>query len=260
MKFCFLGTGAADYTADWYTGLENRFDPDIRRASSAILEKNLLLDCGPHVLECLRIAGYDPADITDILITHFHSDHFNAANLEKIAADVYARSGRPVRLWVREDAEPNLPENVEIHRLKLTETYQLPDGTRLTGLLANHQQGVWPQHLLIEKEGKKIFYGMDGGWFLTETYNCLRDQKLDLMILDCTVGDYLGDYRLAVHNSIPMIRLMIPSLRTVGIIDDHTRLWISHLARTLHVSHQETEKLCLKDGIHTACDGCMIEI
>ncbi|MBO6157993.1 MAG: MBL fold metallo-hydrolase [Firmicutes bacterium] len=260
MKFCFLGTGAADYQPAWYTGLEERLDRDVRRASSAILEKNLLLDCGPHVLDCLRIAGYDPAAITDVLITHFHSDHFNAGSLETLAKLSADRHGRQLRFWVREDAVPKDIPGIEVHRMKIGQTYELEDGTRVTGLLANHQQEVWPQHLLVEKEHKKIFYGMDGGWFLTDTYNYLRDQKLDLMILDCTVGDYLGDYRLAVHNSIPMIRLMIPSLKTVGIIDEHTRLWISHLARTLHASFDETEEICLKDGIHVAYDGCVLEL
>ena len=150
----------------------------------------------------------------------------------------------------------------EIHPMKPGETYELSEDFRVTGLPANHDPRYFPQHLLIEagfrKEKQKIFYGMDGGWLLFDTYQRLKKQKLDLMILDCTVGDYVGDQRLAEHNSLPMIRLMLPSLKTVGAIDDHTVIYIDHLAFTLHKSHEETVEICRKDGIHVAYDGLVI--
>ena len=128
----------------------------------------------------------------------------------------------------------------------------------VTGLPANHDPRYFPQHLLIESEKEKIFYGMDGGWLLFDTYQKLKKQKLDLMILDCTVGDYVGDQRLAEHNSLPMIRMMLPSLKTVGAIDKHTVIYIDHLAVTLHKSHEETVEICRKDGIEVAYDGLTI--
>ena len=279
MEILFLGTRAADYGPGCFAGMEDRFDRDNRRATSTLLNGRILLDAGAHVLDSLRIAGADLSAITDIIITHFHSDHFNAKNIETIAnANRQAERQEPLRLWIsaaawrkaQEDpssvpaAVAGLPrmEGVKICPMELMETYEVCKDFLVTGLPANHDPKYFPQHLLIEEETgekrQKIFYGMDGGWMLRDTFYKIRGQKLDLMILDCTVGDYLGDYRMSDHNSIPMIRVMLPSLRTVEAIDDHTVVYIDHLAVTLHRSHEETVRICREDGIHVAYDGLRI--
>jgi len=47
-------------------------------ASSFVLEigsKRILVDCGPGTLAKLGAAGYTPADLDYVFITHFHADH-----------------------------------------------------------------------------------------------------------------------------------------------------------------------------------------
>ncbi len=249
VKFQFLGTCAADFSPRLQGDCKDRFDFDARRASCAIINGRYLLDCGPHCPESLAIAGYDPKDITDIFITHTHNDHFKKDSVAYIAKD------HSVRLWVREDAVIPEIENVTVIRMNNYEKYDVNDELSVTGLPANHAEKTCPRHLLVEIGGKKIFYGMDGGWLLNRTYAHLWHQNLDLCILDCTCGDYVGDYRMGEHNSVPMIRLMLPSFRTVGIIDDHTLIYISHLAPSLHKSHAETVEICKKDNINVAYDG-----
>ena len=62
----FLGTGSAI--------------PTITRNHSSIFfrykEKNILIDCGEGTQRQIRKAKINPCKITDILITHFHGDHF----------------------------------------------------------------------------------------------------------------------------------------------------------------------------------------
>jgi ferredoxin len=117
-----------------------------------------------------------------------------------------------------------------------------------------------PQHLLMEQDGRKIFYGCDGGWLLNETYGYMRKAQFDLMVLDCTVGDYVGDFRLGEHNSIPMIRLMLPSFATTKITTDATRIYLSHIAPSLHKPHAETEAIAGEMGCILAYDGLEIEL
>ena len=131
---------------------------------------------------------------------------------------------------------------------------------KVTGLLANHNPEFFPQHFLLEVDGKKIFYALDGAWFLHETYYALKDAKLDLMVLDCTCGDYVGDYRIGEHNSIPMIRLMLPSFKRWGTIMENTQVYITHLAPSLHKPHEETVELVKADGLQVAYDGLQIEV
>ena len=254
IQFTFLGTCAADFSPRLTGDCKNRFDRDARRASCALINGRYLLDCGPHCPDSLRIAGIDPGGITDIILTHLHDDHFNVKSVE------YVASRHPVRLYVRADAVLPHMENVTVVRLNCYEKYALDENVFVTGLPANHDARSCPQHLLIEVEGKKIFYGMDGGWLLNGTYAALWHKNLDLCVLDGTCGDYTGDFRMGEHNSIPMIRLMLPSFRTVGIIDSHTLVYISHLAPSLHKPHEETVRICEKDGIRTAFDGLTLSL
>ena len=258
-KVTFLGTCACNYARyehRFAEDLKDSFDDDARRASAMLVDGHVMVDCGPHAADALGIVGASAEDITDIVITHLHDDHFVPENIVRIAE---GRSS-PLNLWVSEDAVLDCLENVNIKRMKKLESYDISSDIRVTGLFANHDPGVAPQHLLFEKNGKKLFYGCDGAWMMTATFNYLCNSGLDMMVLDGTVGDYEGDFRMAEHNSIPMIRLMLPSLKTKEIVTEKTKVYISHLAPRLHKSHAETVEIVKNDGICVAYDGLTVEI
>ena len=256
MKIKFLGTCAYDYSPRLEGDLKDSFDLDARRSSSMLIDGQILVDCGTHTQSSLDIAGVCYNDITDLVITHLHCDHFEPKNIEKIAKNRHI----PLRLWVREDANVEKIEGVEIKRMPLYTPCELPNGAKITGMRANHDEKACPQHLLIEKDSKSIFYGCDGAWLLNTTYYHLNRRKLDLAVLDCTMGDYDGDYRIGEHNSMQMLRVMLPSLKTVEIIDDHTKVYFSHLAPSLHAPHEKTEQIANQMGAHVAYDGLELEI
>ena len=258
MNIVFLGSCACNYSRyehRFAEDLKDRFDNDARRAASLLVDGHVMVDCGPHAADALHIAGADPKDITDIVITHLHGDHFVPENIERIAL---SRS-EPMNLWISDDAELPKIKNANVKRMKKFCGYNI-GGFTVTGLSANHDPGTAPQHLLFEKEGKKLFYGCDGAWMMTETFNFLKHKELDMMILDATVGDYEGDYRMAEHNSIPMIRLMLPSLKTGEIVTENTKIYLSHIAPRLHKPHAETVEIVKEDGLFVAYDGLSIEI
>ena len=144
--------------------------------------------------------------------------------------------------------------------MKLFERYEIEEDLFVTGLLANHDSDACPQHFLIEKGDKKIFYGCDGAWLLSPTYSFLENKCLDIAIIECTVGDYVGDYRLATHNSVPMVRLMIPSLRTVRALKQESKILLSHIAPSLHKPHFEIVKTAREFGAEVAYDGLKLTI
>jgi hypothetical protein len=161
---------------------------------------------------------------------------------------------------VREGAKIPDISGVEIVYMTPFVRYEVAEGIYVTGMPANHADAMNPQHFIFEIGEKKLFYGCDGGWLLNATYNYMRKQEFDLMVLDCTVGDYVGDFRLGEHNSIPMIRLMLPSFRTTGITTDQTAILLSHIAPSLHGPHAETEKIARDMGCILAYDGLTIEM
>lgn len=254
-ELLFLGTCAHDYSPKLQAEFRNCFDLDARRSSSALLCGHILIDCGDHTLESLRIAGIETSEITDLVLTHLHGDHFNADNVRILA------SGRmePLRLWCSEEAKlPEIP--CEIRRMEKGVSYALSDTVSVTGLSANHDANVFPQHLYFEADGRKLLYATDGAWMLNATYAFLRKKELDALVIDCTTGDYEGEWRMAEHNSIPMLRVMLPCLRTARITTENTAVYATHLAPSLHKPHAETETVLNGIGARAAYDGLKIDI
>ena len=256
MELLFLGTCAHNYSPRLQTDCADKFDNDARRSSCALVNGHILIDCGDHALDSMRIAEIQLSAVTDVLVTHFHCDHYNAEHLRIIAR----AKETPLRVWVSEEAVLPEIDNVEFHRMTKLQIYMLPCGMQVTGLFANHDPEFFPQQFLLEQDGKTVLYATDGAWFMLKTYYYLRDRKVDAFIVDATVGDYEGDYRMAEHNSIPMIRLMLPSLKTAGIIDEHTAVWLTHIAPSLHKPHAETVEIVKADGMNVAYDGLQLSV
>ena len=246
----FLGTGAADRM---HLEQEKDFaDKDKRRCAAALLNGHVLLDCGPHILNALTAAQISLENITDILVTHLHPDHFCASCVEEIA-----KANPKVKIWVRNDAEVNLSFECCVEKMVCFNEYTVGE-LKVASAPANH--AAFPQHFSIECDSKKIFYGLDGAWFLGDTVRFMKNQKYNMFIFDATVGDYVGDYRMGEHNSIPMIRLLLPSMKTLNIIDDNTQIVLSHLAVCLHKSHDETCEITQKDNFIISYDGLKLDI
>ena len=67
MNLTFLGTGAADFGAELETVYRDAFSKDIRRSSALLVNGTILVDCGPHTLHAMEIAGQpQAAEVTSI--------------------------------------------------------------------------------------------------------------------------------------------------------------------------------------------------
>ena len=62
-----------------------------------------------------------------------------------------------------------------------------------------------------------FIYATDGAWILDRAFRNLKGVNLDVVILDATCGDYLDEHRLAKHNSISMLRVLVPFMRVTGL-------------------------------------------
>ena len=244
MELLFLGTCACDYSPKLATEYKDKFDFNARRSSSVLIDGRILIDCGDHTLDSLRIADIDVKKITDIVITHLHHDHFRPDYIRQIAQK------SDIKIWLREDS-PVEDLGCTLVCMSPTVTYQMGNGISVTGLKSNHDEKSCPQYVYIESGDKKLLYATDGAWFLFETYSWLKNKHLTSLIIDATCGDYEGDYRMAEHNSIPMIKMMLPSLKKCGVVDDKTQIYLTHIAPSLHKSHNEIVKSVEEKGLKT---------
>lgn len=252
-EFLFLGTGAAD----WDIKNRNGF---FRRNSAALVNNNLMIDCGSHIFDFANEYGNRElySSVSDIIITHSHSDHFCKHSVLKIAQN------QKIRLGCDGNIKNIIGENENIEFVVFEPYKQVHMGEYIiTPLLANHdvvaRGDCYAFHYIIETGGKKIFYGLDGAWLLRPTWQEMKNHKFDLMIFDCTVGDS-HDWRIFEHNTIPMLRAMVKEIAQQNLLNQNGRLVASHLARTLHGSHEQTERILAELDMLTAYDGMKLNL
>ena len=88
-----------------------------------------------------------------------------------------------------------------------------------------------------------------------EEVTAIKEKNIDYAVLDATVGDVPGDYRIFEHNNLNMVIEMKESLQKYV-----KRFCISHMARTLHSSHENLVKRMKSSDIEVAFDGLLVRI
>ena len=257
MKIRFIGTSAFDYPSNLSEILKGVLDKDLRRSSSVLIDEHILVDCGEHALDSLAIQNIPLEQIDALFLTHLHSDHFRPDSVLKLL-----QTSPRLTVYAWSEAETTLrkalaPMEIPFVPMDLLSPLDL-GFIKVTAFPANHTE--FPVHYLFEQDEKTFFYATDGAWILYDTLKALENRHLDFLVLDGTVGDYDGAFRVAEHNSIPMIRTMLKSFLTVGLCDEHSIVMLSHIAPSLHKSHAETEELLKKDHLSIAYDGLVMEI
>jgi len=252
----FLGTGAADWRLE-----HKETYADFRRYSAALVNDDLMIDCGPHIFDFAQSFS-QPAlyeNVTDVLITHSHRDHFCRESVLCLA------EGHRLRLACDRDTMKKVGEHPHIEYVLLSPYKRRRMGRyTITPLLANHDvittRTKKAYHYIIKTPGgKEIFYGLDGAWYLRPTWKEMLNHTYDLMIFDCTVGDS-DDWRLFEHNTIPMLRKMVKEIKEKNLLRDGGRLVASHMARTLHVSREDTTAILREMDMIAAYDGLRLEM
>lgn len=226
MKIKFLGTCADDKNL-----VSDIHSKDYRRNASALIDNCLLVDPGPRVPEALELFGIEASSIKWIINTHSHSDHFSEETLEMLK-----NSG------------------AELISLSAGEKKCIGD-YEVSAYTANHGTCAGAVHFIIDDGSSRIFYGLDGAWLLWDEISAIRENKINLAVLDATIGEAEGDYRIFEHNNLRMIREIKMSL------EQHCdRFIISHMAQSLHTDHKTLSDNMAKSGIEVAFDGLELEI
>ena len=252
----FLGTGAADWRPDMHD------QSGYRRLSSIMIGDMLLIDPGPQIFEFAMHAGntgmYDKIDT--VLLTHSHSDHFNIETLKRLAQDkqITMYCSKQVANKLRIALAEN--DNIVLNDIEPFMTFEVGIYT-ITALIANHLANDFDEqtfHYIVEVNGKTIFYGCDGAWLPQSTWYYMKNKQFNLMIMDGTLGDAYGDYRIFEHNSLRMVELMAETFRTCHVIKSDGRIFISHLSYESQECQKECEKRLEKSDIGVAYDGLCI--
>lgn len=247
MKIMFIGTGAADY--DW----SKYGQPGISGSTATLIDGRLLIDCGPTAAAALERFGADPSKITDIVVTHGHGDHFSLDSLKRITS---GREGR-IQLFGTPQVCAKAEGFCRVHPVDYGSRFQA-GGYEFLTLPANHTvTDIFEKTFLylISGQGRTLLYALDTAWFPTLAYRLLGKTYLDGVIWDATMSRP-GDWRIFEHTDPVMFAMMRKTLTENGNIDERTRIWFDHRARTLWPADPaEQETIARREKVALAHEG-----
>lgn len=209
----FYGTSAAEGIPNPFcscsvcSNARTKRGREIRRRSMLRLDERLCIDLGADAFQEAIEYG-DFTKLQHVLVSHTHEDHFNYMmmnvrnmSIERTteplhyyftdqAYDIvdFYRQSRPIMKGMTSDLEAR--DIVAFHKLEFNDKVTI-SGMEVTPLRGNHlgNMGESCANYLIERpDGKKIYYGVDTGWYLPETFRALENASLDVLISECTFG------------------------------------------------------------------------
>lgn len=161
--------------------------------------ERFLVDCGATGLVALERAGRTTDDLSAVLVTHLHGDHFGGLPFLLIDAEHLAKRrasftfagppGLAERLaTLREALYPGgeaLPFPLELVELPV-ETAVAVGAARVTPLPADHPSGAPAYMLRVETGGRTLAFTGDTGW--SADLPRLADGA-DLLVCECSTWD-----------------------------------------------------------------------
>jgi ribonuclease BN (tRNA processing enzyme) len=240
----FLGTGSA-------------FSDGGRHHSAYLIQSpkgSLLLDCGPTALASLKRLHLPTSQIDQILLSHFHGDHFAGLPfffLEYVYVQPRSRplviAGPPgveeivnrlFETMYSDSASEPLPYSIEYIEALPDQKFLLGD-IEINPFRVPHQNQPISLGFELLVEGRKIVYTGDSGW--TEDF-VSRTQGADLFLCECT----FFETRLNTHIDYPRIIENLARLQAKRTI-------LTHLG-------DEVQKRCREIDMELACDGLSIQL
>jgi phosphoribosyl 1,2-cyclic phosphate phosphodiesterase len=111
---------------------------------------------------------------------------------------------------------------------------------------------------LIEHNNRRVFYGLDSGWYLDETWDYLSGVHLDCLIMDCTNGIF--QHEVGNHMGLPDNLKVVKRLLEMGTINRDTRVISTHFSHNGKVVYSKHADEFARSGILMAYDGMELEI
>ena len=288
MQIRFLGTGAGDFLAPEEQENEAGFLPEVRRlggrhrryASSAMLPPDTLIDF--YGDQQIRRLAIETASIQHLLITHGHWDHF-----QPLAIIDFARGlSQPLQIYgndmvtdalefaathewqetAKKFGPASSPADISTHSVAVGRSFDVGNAV-VTAVHADHcidKMRMVPEqkalNYVIERGGKRMFYGLDSSRPLPETVEQLRGFTFDLAVLDATFGPREIDPALSGHQNFAMLEQTVASLMELGVFTEATTIVGSHISLVNVPPHDEIVDELAQKGILLAFDGMTIDI
>ena len=236
----FIGSGDA-------FGSGGRFQTCIAMRTSNDL---FLIDCGASSLVAMRQQEIEPRDVSKILLTHLHGDHFGGLPFFLLDAQLASKRNAPLTIAGPPSLEDRLRQAMEVlfagsskiePRFELSfvelrpRTPTVIDDVLVTAFPAAHFSGAPSYSLRVEVEQKVLVYSGDTQW--TDTL-IEASEEADLFVCEC----YAFDTEVPLHTAYRTIMRHCARLTCKRIV-------LTHMSEDVLSRASEVELPMAEDGM-----------
>lgn len=276
MKIQYLGTAAFEGIPSLFCNCEvcrksrQAGGRAIRTRSQALIDGRLLIDFnGDTVCHC-QTYGIDMQDVAHCLITHAHSDHLYAADLNMLGCcyahpkngytfSVYASDN--VTASIKSQLEPHVAQQADLpltlHNVEPFESFPVGD-YHVVAYPAYHDPAAGPLFYQISDGQKTMLYAHDSGYFLDSVWAYFREHRphFDFVSLDCTSA---GCSDTGMHMGLKQNADIRKRMLTEGYADENTIFVSNHFSHNGASSfYDDFVPLALQEGLLTSYDGMTV--
>lgn len=258
---------------------------EVRFRSAFRIDKKIMIDIGADFTsQSVRLQD-DLTEIEHILFTHIHDDHFNYKMFQlrtfscamppstklHVYLSTYAYKGLKSFIdstpsLIKEDAGYLDEDKVEFVEMEFGNTYKIDDieVTPLRGMHNTYYEKNSSNYLIRLKDGRLMYYALDSGYYLEETFEFLKKVKLDILISECTFpNERPRDTKgCPVHMDITSCIDTLDRLYENGTIDSTTDIYLTHIGEK-GKTHKELEtyfnNIDRDYNVNIAYDGLSID-
>lgn len=268
MKVLLMGTGGADgipafYGDDRVSKYARTYGgKDLRTRSAALINSDLKIDIGPDTLSQVHRLSINPREWSALFVTHSDEDHlclseiqygmFPFVECEKLEYTIY---GNEVVCDMIRHRYPEWP--IDLVELKNYETVAY-DGYRVTPIKASHKGDEECHNFVIEREGRRLLYATDTGFYPKEVFEFLAGKEIHAMVVECTDGFHKTPY--VGHMDLAQCVELVSRLRESHALIDGAQVFTTHHSAGGGATHEELSDALRPYGIAPGFDGLSFEV
>lgn len=255
---------------------------ELRLRSSFRIDDKNMIDIGADFTAAAQKLGESLYDVENVLYTHTHEDHFNYMVLWTRSV-ARKKSDKPLNVYFTDDGYSIIdkfimtspvtegreaytkPSDVNFVKLEFGKTYEI-GGLEVTPLRGNHHtvfEKNSANYLIKLTDGRTLYYALDSGYYLEETFEFLKSHKIDILINECTMPILEDNGKNSnVHMNLHTALRTFERLYSQSTITADTEIWLTHIAPigTTHkglCDYIKTLELPYRIGV--AYDGLSLE-
>lgn len=270
MKLLFLGTGSAEGLPALFCDCavcreaRARGGPDRRTRTSVLLNDTVKIDLSPDTLAQVHRYNLDFSSLQHLLFTHTDDDHFAVRELQYLSPTFAPSRSTPLNVWATHEViKKMLPEMAHFFEQAplcfqpLAPFKEVRVGTlHVTPIVARHRPDELCLNFLVREGERVLLYATDTGWYDEPTWRFLEAKRLHGVIVECGKG--VGSSVYEGHLSVYEVKNFKKRLVGAGALGADAPFWITHIAHTGLLLHDEFSRLVAPDGITVAYDGLQV--